>query len=103
MKLLKKISFVLLLFILSACDGTKEIDKKELAEVYVDLQLTQELYSYDPDSLMVKQDSVLEYYSLSRAEFNNAIEEIPMASAEWDTFFNHAQVYLDTLRARNVK
>ncbi|GJQ61854.1 MAG: hypothetical protein SCALA702_09070 [Melioribacteraceae bacterium] len=103
MKHLKKTSLVLLLLLIVACGGDKEIDKKKLAEVYVDLQLTQELYSFDPDTLLVKQDSVLNFYSISRTEFNNAIENIPMASAEWDTFFNHAQLYLDTLRARNVK
>jgi len=91
-----------LLFLLNFCSDESSIEEKKLAKIYVDMHLSQEFYSFNPDTLAIKQDSILKAYSVTREEFNRSIEAMPLNSEVWDSFFTYTQTYLDTLRKLNI-
>lgn len=103
LKHLKRISiiFVLLIVFIAGCDEEVKGPDKNLAKLYVDLQVSQELYSYNQDTLKVKQDSIFAHYNTNMEKYRERIEAIPFNSAAWDTFFSYAQHYIDSLKTVN--
>lgn len=88
--LLLFVIFIPLLF--SNCSDSN-IDYENLAKVYVDLLVVEELYAGKPDSLELKRQDIFLKYKTSEQEYLNSLQAIPDEST-WDKFFNYANEYL---------
>ncbi|MBN2570634.1 MAG: hypothetical protein JXA68_00785 [Ignavibacteriales bacterium] len=86
------IFLILILLISSNCSDSKS-DYENLAKVYVDLLVVQELYLYQTDSLEIKRQEIFSKYSIKEEDYLKALEQIPDEES-WDKFFNYANEYL---------
>ncbi len=101
MKLVRKISFVILLFIALSCKQSSEVELETLANTYIDLLIVEDYYA-DNDSLEIKRQEVFEKYSVTEENFDSTFVSFKYDKEKWEKFFELAADRLDTLKL-NIK
>lgn len=81
-----------------SCSNNQEIEVEQLARVYVDLQVTADIYS-NSDSLEIKRLEVFEKYSISEEVYDSTFIKFSYDKEKWERFFKLANTYLDTLKS----
>lgn len=103
MKQVRKTSYTLLIFIfLFACSEETTVEKETLAKVYVDLLLAEDIYA-GTDSLELKKEEIWVKYEISKEIYDSSFIKFEHDTEKWDDFFNLANSYLDTLKAKQKK
>lgn len=98
MKLVKRISIILLILLLSFCSDQKKIATELLAKAYVDILVVEDFYA-GTDSIAIKKSEIFQKYSITENEYLSSFEQFGNNREEWDNFFNLANSYLDTLKS----
>jgi hypothetical protein len=99
LKQVKRISIIVFLFLSVSCANKNEVEPERLAKAYVDLLVVEDFYK-DTDSLNIKREQVFQKYSLTEELYDSAYKQISFDVDRWEIFFNLANVYLDTLKAK---
>ncbi|PID59848.1 MAG: hypothetical protein CR986_04720 [Ignavibacteriae bacterium] len=89
-----------LLLILSSCSNKTELE--ELSKVYVDNLIVETTYCTS-DSLLLKKKEVFNKYNMTEEAYKEKIKSINQDYSSWKTFFDLANAYLDTLKAKNKR
>lgn len=83
---------------LSGCSEEKsKPDKEKIAKVYVDLLISEET-SFSKEAFQEKRDNILTSYDLTESEYRGALKLYAESTESWDTFFDEAKSYLNSIR-----
>ena len=82
-----------------SCDDNSHIEPEKLAHIYVDLLVVEDYYS-NSDSLTVKRNEFFEKYKVKEENYDSTFKYFKYNQKEWDYFFELANSYLDSLKAR---
>ncbi|MCF6270905.1 MAG: hypothetical protein L3J41_14405 [Melioribacteraceae bacterium] len=87
-----------LFIILTSCDGTTQPSQKEVAQLYVDIIVAEEIYKTDIDSMKIAVDSLYKFHNITEEVYISSLTDYKSDEDTWNAFFNLADEYLDTLR-----
>ncbi len=91
---------ILSLFILLiSCDGSTQPSQKEVALLYIDILVAEETHKTDIDSMKIVVDSLYKFHLLAEEDYTASLVEYKTDEETWNSFFDLANEYLDTLKA----
>lgn len=95
---MKYILLTILLFLIS-CEKAPQPSQKEVAQLYVDIQIAQENYKTMIDSMKIAVDSLYNFHDISKDIYTSSLESYKNDEEKWNNFFDLATEYLNTLKA----
>lgn len=98
---MKKSLFLILVFILAGCGSLKNKDLESAARIYIDNMLIDEQYAGKPDSIKIFRNKVFAKYNMKEEEYKKFFENLSIDKKKWDSFFDSAEKYLDSLKTGN--
>ena len=87
------------MFICLSCENKSHIEPEKLAQIYVDLLVVEDFYS-NTDSLVIKRDEVFEKYMVTEMIYDSTFKDFSHDQEKWEEFFDLANSYLDSLKAK---
>ena len=88
-----------ILLLLVSCESTPQPSQKEMAQLYVDIQIAQETYKTMTDSMKIAVDSLYKFHNITKEVYTLSLVNYKNDKDTWNTFFDLATEYLDTLKA----
>jgi len=98
LKQVRKTSLFILILIISACSNNPELEDEELAKLYVELMVVDDMYR-DSDSLKLKRIETFQKYSTTKEFYDSTFIQFTHERERWENFFNLTSIYLDSLKA----
>jgi len=94
--------FTIIVFsiLISACSNKKLIEKKTLANAYVDILIVKEKYQTNSDSLIANQKKVFEKYGITKNAYEATLKSFKFDKDAWNDFFKDVYARIDTLKNR---
>ena len=89
------LSFIIL--ILVSCQNDT-IDKRNLADIYIDILTLEQKYSHSIDSILIYKKITYKKYGISEESYLNELDKLGDDKDEWEEFFQYVYSKLDTLR-----
>jgi len=103
-RVLKVIFTIIGLSILTvACDNKKLIDKKTIANAYVDILIVKEEFPSNRDSLIANQKKVFEKYGLTKKSYEGTLKSYKFDKDVWADFFKTVYARIDSLKNRKER
>lgn len=100
---MKKFILVFILFfsisLLISCSKEKIVDKDVMVKTYVDLLISEEINSRNPEEFQKGKEDVFIKYGITEEDYTRTLESFKADKEIWDEFFELSFEYLDTLRA----
>jgi len=97
---MKKLIFLIIVIMIAGCGSPKKKDFETASKIYVDNMMVDEKYAGNIDTIKYYRSLVFKKYNMKEEEFKKFLDELSLDRAKWDNFFNMAESYLDTLKAR---
>ncbi len=83
------------------CDDKKVLPENIASQVYVNIIILQETYS-NSDTLNYYKEQLFQKYQVSKDDYNHTLESFSNDAEKWESFFNKAEAYLDSLKKLKV-
>jgi len=96
-----KMKYILLtiIILLISCESKPQPSQKEVAQLYVDIQVAQETYKTMIDSMKINIDRLYIIHNISKEVYKLSLVSYKNDEDTWNNFFDLATEYLDTLKA----
>lgn len=83
---------------LASCAKEKNIDKDVMVKAYVDLLISEEINSRNPEEFQKGKEDVFLKHGITEEDYTRTLESFEADKEVWDEFFELSFAYLDTLR-----
>jgi hypothetical protein len=91
---------LLLLFVsllLINCSG-KKVPQDVLVKIYVENLIAEEKYSFNHDTLQLRQNKIFIENKITRKDFEETLKAMRDDPDAWDDFFKQSNILLDSLK-----
>jgi hypothetical protein len=85
------------------CCQNDALDKRNLADLYIDILTLEQKYSHSIDSILIYKEITFKKYSISEKSYLNEINKLGDDKDEWEEFFQYVYAKLDTFRTKAEK
>jgi hypothetical protein len=95
------LSLTFLLF--SGCSNDRILDEEKFVKVYTDLVIAHDTIPDGKANFDSVKQAVFNRYGITRGQYDSTVSYYNKDVDRWQSFFNSATAYIDTLRNRNRK
>lgn len=91
------------LFIISGCSNDRTLDEDKFVKAYTDLVIAHDTIPEGTANFDSVKQTVFKKYGITSGQYDSTVNYYNKDMKRWESFFNSATAYIDTLRSKDRK
>lgn len=97
------LSLITILLLISSCSNERILDEHKFVKVYTDLVIAHDTIPESTANFDSVKQAIFKKYEITSGQYDSTVNYYNKDKERWQSFFNTATAYIDTLRSKNRK